>query len=275
MAPRARLLAVDVDGTLLDSRHRVGQANRRALADALRAGIAVVIATSRGPRALTAVLRRLEIPAGAAGGIGVIASQGAAVGRWDGAALRLDRRDPLGRADGLAVVRAGLEAGLAVGWFSGPDWHVTHIDAAVAREARVVQADPVVAPPERFPGDPDKLMLMDGPADPAAPPDRLAQVRRRLPAGLAGHTTSPAFLDVTRDGVDKSTALARWCREREIDPAAVAAIGDGPNDVGLLAFAGLPFAPANACPGALAAARAITASNDADAVADAVSRILA
>ena len=57
---------------------------------------------------------------------------------------------------------------------------------------------------------------------------------------------------MTRADVDKGDALRRLCVTRGIAPDDVAAMGDGRNDLGMLAFAGVAVAPANAHPEVLA-----------------------
>ena len=55
------LVAIDVDGTLLDSRHEVSAATAAAIDRVRRAGVEVVLTTSRPPRALWPVLERLAL----------------------------------------------------------------------------------------------------------------------------------------------------------------------------------------------------------------------
>ena len=95
-----------------------------------------------------------------------------------------------------------------------------------------------------------------------------------IPEGLVALASTPTHLEITRADVDKADALRRLCARRGLRPDQVAAIGDGRNDVGMLAFAGIAVAPANAHPEVLAAADLITASNDEDGVAQALARIV-
>jgi hydroxymethylpyrimidine pyrophosphatase-like HAD family hydrolase len=72
------------------------------------------------------------------------------------------------------------------------------------------------------------------------------------------------FLEITGEGVDKGWAVQRYCQAHGL------AIGDGPNDLPLFAFAGTSVAPANAHPDVRATATAVTADNDHDGVAKAL-----
>lgn len=88
------------------------------------------------------------------------------------------------------------------------------------------------------------------------------------------HSGAP-FLEVMAAGVDKASGVARLCERLGVDREDVVAFGDAPNDVELLAWAGLGIAVANAVPEAREAADEVTASNEADGVALVLERLLA
>jgi hydroxymethylpyrimidine pyrophosphatase-like HAD family hydrolase len=115
---------------------------------------------------------------------------------------------------------------------------------------------------------PDKILLLVG-AQGRDITDLVA-----VPEGLVALASTPTHLEVTRADVDKADALRRLCARRGLGPDRVAAIGDGRNDLGMLAFAGIAVAPANAHPEVLAAADLVTASNDEDGVAQALARLV-
>jgi hydroxymethylpyrimidine pyrophosphatase-like HAD family hydrolase len=115
---------------------------------------------------------------------------------------------------------------------------------------------------------PDKLMII---APSPSEVDVLRRLAAALPRELTAQVSNPTYLEITGRGVDKASAVARWCARRGIDPSATVAIGDGPNDLGLFAFAGTSVAPANARPEVTAAATWSTRSNDDDGVAHALS----
>jgi hydroxymethylpyrimidine pyrophosphatase-like HAD family hydrolase len=166
------------------------------------------------------------------------------------------------------VVAAATEAGLAVGWYAGARWLVSHVDATITREAAVVQDTPQVADLMAQDGGPDKLLVIaPTPADVGV----LHRIAATLPAGLTAQVSNPTYLEVTAAGVDKASAVQRYCAERGIVPSAVVAVGDGPNDLGLFAYAGTSVAPLSARPEVAAAATWLTRGNDDDGVAWALS----
>jgi hydroxymethylpyrimidine pyrophosphatase-like HAD family hydrolase len=155
------------------------------------------------------------------------------------------------------VTAAATERGLSVSWFVGNRWLASGMDACTRREIGVVRAAPVVAEllGEREP--PEKVLVM-------TPPERvhlLAELTAGLPAELSAQVSNPTYLEVTACGVDKGAAVATLAARLGLSPAEVLAIGDGPNDLSMLTFAGVSAAPANARPEVLAAADFVAPSN--------------
>lgn len=262
-----RLCVLDVDGTLLTTNHRITDATRRAVAAAQAAGLQIMVASSRAPSALIAVLERLST----ATEVAVIASQGAILGRYS-VARRLEvlSRHPVALGPAQQVVQVALASRMSVSWYSGSVWLTPHVDVAVAREASITGATPVVADLETQTKGPDKIMLISPSSDVAA----LREIAASLPGALQAQFSNPCYLEITAAGVDKGSTLESFCRNSGIAPSQVLAIGDGPNDLGLFAFAGLGVAPANACPAVLAAADLVTGTNDDNGVAELLNRLL-
>lgn len=262
---RPDLLALDVDGTLLTSDHALLPSVVAAVGRARRTGVEVVLATSRPPWALWTVLAPLGLLDPAV----FIASQGALVGSYsaDGA-LRVIESRPMPIDLARRVVTAALRAGVAPGWCTGQRWLVAAVDDPVRREARIVAFEPQVVDLQQERDAPDKLLLLA----PDEHPERLDRIA--IPEGLVALRSTPTHLEVTAAGVDKAGALARLCAARGIPRERVAAMGDGHNDLAMLAWAGTAIAPANAVAEVLASADLVTGSNDDGAVAQAIEGLL-
>jgi hydroxymethylpyrimidine pyrophosphatase-like HAD family hydrolase len=87
------------------------------------------------------------------------------------------------------------------------------------------------------------------------------------------HSGAP-FVELSASGVTKAWALEAFCTDLGIRADEVVAFGDAPNDVPMLRWAGRGIAVANAHPAVLAAADAVTLTNDADGVAIVVEQLL-
>ncbi|MCC9312369.1 HAD-IIB family hydrolase [Kitasatospora sp. RB6PN24] len=265
--PRPRLIATDLDGTLLCQGGTVSARTAAALADAERAGLQVVFVTGRPPRWMRLLGAHI-------GGHGVaICSNGGAV--VDVRGERLLESFPLTPAAAGQVVdrlRAALP-GTAfafeypTGFSREPEYQVTmwgddepHLVAPaeelIAAEARasykILAKHPELTP--------DDFLIR---ARAAVGP--LAEITRSSPIAL---------LEISAAGVTKASTLARWCAEQGIDRTEVVAFGDMPNDLEMLAWAGESYAVANAHPDVLAAVAQHTVSNEDDGVARVIERIV-
>jgi hydroxymethylpyrimidine pyrophosphatase-like HAD family hydrolase len=117
---------------------------------------------------------------------------------------------------------------------------------------------------------------LDGPAAPERS-DRLTALARRRLAGLAEatHSSSSGLVEISAAGVTKASGLG-WVAARFGIPASeVLAFGDMPNDLPMLAWAGRSVAVANAHRAVLAAVDEVTAGHDEDGVAVYLERFLA
>lgn len=267
---RPRVLATDLDGTLLRQDGTVSERSRKALVAAEEAGISVVFVTARPARALAHLAHLV-------GGHGhAICFGGAAV--WDLASGRA--LETWGFADDavralVADVRAAMpDAALAVERVGGPafDPHFVvspaFVDPGMTEDTR---AHPVE---DTLGGEPVlKLLARSDATDPV--------VLQELAARVAGARATLAYsgavglAELMPPTVSKSAALAGWCARRGVDPADVWAFGDMPVDLPMLEWAGRGLAVANAHPDVLARASGVVPSNDDDGVAGAVEEALA
>ena len=117
-----------------------------------------------------------------------------------------------------------------------------------------------------------KLLAEDLTAD----ADEMMVATSRLLAGRATvtHSSRLALLEIAAPGVTKATGLAEVAAGYGVPAADVAAIGDMPNDVPMLEWAGHAYAVSNAHPAAIAAADEVLGRNDDDAVAGLIESLL-
>lgn len=265
--PKLRAAAIDVDGTLLDSHHQVSHETAAVLKQARIAGLQIILASSRAPRAMWPTLAAT----GLTDPCTFVASQGAFVGQYSAAGqLNRLREHVIPVTSAHHIVRLAMSLGLVTNWFTGERWLVSEIDSHVRRESEIVGFDPALSRLLTETDGPDKLMFMTGSDD----EEKLAQLASMLPNTVHAQISNPTYLEITRAGVDKAAAVQTLCRGMGISAAEVVAFGDGPNDLGLFAYAGISIAPANARPEVLGAATFHTASNDDNGVAQALKLIL-
>ena len=264
-----RIMATDLDGTLVRADETVSDYSVGVLRRARAAGVTIVGVTGRGPRLLD--LCRRDLPEADF----FVLAQGAYV---------LDQRDP----DNPVVLRRDRMPGedLATA--------LLLIEAA-AGERLSVLVEALDAPRSPLWGDPDvvwpyaewqpydRQLALAGPvykgfarAPGHSADDLLAIARRVIPADLAEVTQAGlGYVEITGPGVDKGTGLAVVAQAVKASPRDVVVFGDMPNDAPMFRWAGRRVAVANAHPEILELADEVTASNDADGVAAWVESLLA
>lgn len=260
---RPRVVATDVDGTLLRSDGRVSAYSRDVLRGVEAAGITVVLVTARPPRWMHE-LGELGVHAVALCGNGAFTydvHERRVVGhRLLGtevlAGLLPDLRD---RIPGIFLATEGVE-----GPACETDWQLDDYPGEWA-----------VGPWQDLGTRPvGKVLVRHG--------ELHTEELTRLVADVVGdraqvsHSGAVRMTEIGPPGVTKAVALAHWCAEQQ--PAVVAgevwAFGDMPNDLPMLTWAGRSFAVANAHPDVLAAATDAVPSNDDDGVARTLATLL-
>ncbi|SCK21950.1 hypothetical protein H181DRAFT_01603 [Streptomyces sp. WMMB 714] len=274
-AVRPRLIATDLDGTLLRDDKTVSDRTVAALAAAEVAGLDVFFVTGRPARWMDVVSEHVH-----GHGLAICANGAAVVDLHRGRKV-VDVRG-LELDDALAVVEALREAADGVSFAverSGgihfePSYPALHPDpvGCVAPAEKLLGAGPGPRPPLDH-GQPVLKLLA---YHPELEPDEFLALGREVAGAHAQFTRSSksALLEISGRGVSKASTLAKCCAERGVQPEEVVAFGDMPNDLEMLDWAGTSYAMANAHPQVLAATTHVTSSNEADGVAEVIERLL-
>ncbi|MER8068344.1 Cof-type HAD-IIB family hydrolase [Streptomyces sp. NPDC094034] len=284
---RPRLIATDLDGTLLHDDKYVSERTIAALAAAERAGIEVFFVTGRPARWMDVVSEHVH-----GHGMAICANGAAVVDLHDGGKLLQVR--PLERDIALAVVQALRDSApgttfaveLTTGIHYEPAYPPFHQDpgATVATAEKLLQVQGRVH--ERTPQQGPETEAEDEYAAPVVKllahhpdltPDGFLALARTAVGDRATITRSSpsALLEVSGPGVSKASTLALCCAQRGISSDEVVAFGDMPNDLEMLTWAGTSYAMGNAHPDVLAAASGRTVTNNEDGVAIVIEQIVA
>jgi Cof subfamily protein (haloacid dehalogenase superfamily) len=260
-----RLLALDLDGTLLNSALRLSDANADAVRAAMERGVQVVLATARFYGIALRTASRLDVQTP------LICSNGALVKRPDGhELLHLDLDLDLARE----VTTLGDECG----------WEMF----TTIGDITYMQMRPGIIP-ERLPGG---LKIADRQSDhiQEAPPtcvlvfaeDAVNEIAERFVPAYQGRarfsinrpTNSPHYVILTHPEANKAHALEIVLKELAVPPEETIAIGDSESDIGMFQLAGLGIAMRNSPDEVKREALHVAPSNDEDGVAWAINKFL-
>lgn len=262
---QVRLVATDLDGTIVRHDGTVSPRTVAALNAVEDAGLPVVLVTGRPPRWMHPVVE-------ATGHRGVaVCANGAYV--YDLATETVLDRFLLDTDLGLEVVRRLRKA--LPGAVFAVERHESYAHEAAYRMRWESPDVGVVGSAEDLFAEPVGKLLVrvegsDGDTMLAAARDELGDL-----VTTTHSNQSDCLLEISAAGVTKASTLARVAAGYGVGPAAVVAFGDQPNDVPMLEWAGAGYAMANAHPGVLAAVRRRTASVDDDGVALVLEQLLA
>lgn len=252
-----KLVALDLDGTLLTNQGTLSARNRAALDKLASLGVKLVVCTGRPPRLVNDLLSHL--PAGTQ------------LITFNGAALVSDRvqyRHHLPCELVHDVIRTVTRAfsDIMVG-LEASHGHYVDSHLAAYRSARGLPHGAVAASADMADVIADYVIKVFF-RHPELTAQHLAQALTDTP--VYATWSSAGLLEVLAHAVNKREALEFLTLQLGIDPAEVAAFGDARNDLEMLSWAGLGVAMANATEDVKAAAKLITASNDDDGVAQVI-----
>lgn len=239
-----KMVALDIDGTLVDPQSRMPKEIHAAVRRYVDQGTPVVLSTGRSWVATEPIFNLLDLPAGWA-----VSSNGAIVVTNPPLAVRhetvFDPRDSIEKVSKhIPKARLCVERGMER--FASAEFP----DGELQGEVHIVSLEELASRPV------SRLIIRE-------PDSEDGEVFTDLIADLGLHEVAyfvgwSAWLDIAPVGVDKAHGLAFVCEDLGIDPADVLAIGDGHNDIEMLEWAGRGVAMGDAPDAVKAAADHVT-----------------
>ena len=271
--PSIRLLATDIDGTLLNPQFQVSDCDLMALRRAHAAGIEIVLVTGRRHTFALPIAKQLGFD------LWLISSNGAVTRSLAGETFHRDLM-PTETCRKLCVAMQKFRGNTVLTFDKETKGaivleHLDELGESIRRwlEKNMEYIEFVVPIENALVSDPVQAMFCGTML-------RMSQALRALEgAGMDGtvtvlRTEYPArdlsMIDVLNTGCSKGHALERWATHRGYQREEVMALGDNHNDVEMLEFAGYPVIMGNACAELLSRGWTVTRSNDACGVAAAV-----
>lgn len=272
------LLAMDVDGTLLNSEHALPPENKAALHRALEAGLRIVLCTGRSYTETRPVIDLIGLDLDATVTVfGALVTDVATGQTLERAAIPLDVAHAVTdwfQHEGYTVLwlTDPNEAGTDGYVLAGPNRHEAvdrWIDWSPCQVDNVTTLPPDCAAPVRL------SIIDEGDALDAISPRLTQQFDGRLTHNvLHAPPYRLSLIEAFAPIVNKWYGIERLCGRWGLDPARTVAVGDDVNDLDMIRRAGLGVAVANARPVVRDAADRIVASNDACGVAQLINELL-
>lgn len=268
-----RLIAIDIDGTLLDSSYRLPEANRRAVAEAVDRGIEVALVTGRRFDFAKPIAEQLGCR------LTMIVNNGALVKTADGVTqlrhllpretarfvLRSTPRYP----NGTAVVFDRPRSDQVI--YEHIDWEDPLRKGYLERNREFIAEHSPLE--DCLTEDPIVVMYLGSVAQMRDAETRIRPLMKNHSFSLAATeylARNFSMLDVAHPDVSKGATLAEWASRQGYSRAETMAIGDNHNDREMLEFAGTPIVMANCVDDLKNSGWRTTLSNDESGVAAAI-----
>jgi len=272
-----RLLAVDIDGTLLNPQFQIAEPDLAALRRAHDEGTEIVVVTGRRHTFAMPIVQQLGIA------VWLISSNGAITRSLAGETFHRDLL-PAETCQKLCLVMQEFRGNTVLTFDTESKGAIVlermdELTASIQRwlEKNLQFIDFVTPIEDSLATDPVQAMF-------CGPIARMHQALDALAASSLSkditvlRTEYPvrdlSIVDVLNRGCSKGHALERWARHRGIPREQVMAIGDNFNDIEMLAFAGVPFIMGNACEELRRKGWTVTLPNDQCGVASAIEQVL-
>ena len=263
-----KLLATDMDGTLLDKQKKISERNQQAIHAAKQAGVKIVLASGRPLEGLQPYLQQLEL-------LGdddyVLCFNGALVQRSDGKVITRqemrgkDCKTLIDYAEKFGVFSHAFSESRGLiapqhNPYSQHDAEINQIPLNIIDFSIIPDEEPVI-----------KTMWVDQ-------PEKLDAALAQLPSEIATQFTivrsTPFFLEFLPPEANKGSGIAKLAQHLKIKPEEIICIGDAGNDLHMIEYAGLGVAMGNATDDVKAIANYITADHKASGVAEVIEKFI-
>lgn len=267
-----RILVLDLDGTLTNSRKEITPPTLRAIEQAQEQGVTVVLASGRPTYGIAPLADQLRLD-----------QKGGFVLSFNGGQI-IDWRTK------EVIYQQTLHPSLPPRLYEKSQQHgvpiVTYHDEVILSETEndpyleeeafinkmpIRRIDNFLDAIDAIGGSPTKCLM-------TGHPEQLVEVEREMKAEFADEMeifrSAPFFLELMPKGIDKALSLSRLLEHLDMRREESIACGDGFNDLSMIRFAGLGVAMANAEDAVRNAADHITLSNEEDGVAAVIERFI-
>jgi len=260
-----KLLALDIDGTLLNSKGEVCSTTLESVEEAKKLGVMVTISTGRPIQGVYKYIDMLGLEAP------IITYNGAMI--VDSVSNEIIYEQGLESKDAKQILDLAIDYGISIIIWSNNQLYVNRIDENVNNYKKLSRIEPIIV--ENYDDivtqGITKILWID---EVEKVNDMMDDLQGKINKSVTFCTSKANYLEFFDQRVSKANALGRIGRHYQISKDEMMAIGDGDNDLTMIDYVGLGVAMENATPKVKKNAQFITTSNDNEGISNAIKKFI-
>lgn len=260
-----KLIAVDVDGTLLNSDDKITDATKEAIAACVAQGVVFTISTGRPLQGVENINLQLKLDSP------TITYNGAMV--ITGKSKKVIYEQKLSAVDAMQIVRLGEKNGTTILVWADNKLFANELNERTRKYTEITSVSPILVNDltDITGNGVTKLLWYD---EIESINRYQSEVGQYLSDNVNFHTSRPMFLEFVDKMASKAIAMDKIGQYYNIKQSEMIAVGDGFNDISMIEYAGLGVAMGNADDAVKQMADYVTLSNDEDGVAQVINKFI-
>ncbi|MCL2365594.1 MAG: Cof-type HAD-IIB family hydrolase [Oscillospiraceae bacterium] len=260
-----KLIAVDIDGTTLNSQHQLTERTKCAIIKTAKAGVLYVTATGRALKGVQFINDLFEVD------LPFIIFNGASAVMGKSGAVLFDKYLDFEAASEAFEIGRSRSAPIVVWtdqgiWMCNATPKTIKYNESYGHELRIIEHLDMIRGVNIY-----KIFWMGSPTENAR---RQVEMNKYFDGKLNCFTSQPEYLEFVSPEVTKGSALEAIGRLYGIDKCEMIAVGDGYNDIAMLEYAGVGIAMGNAPDDVKAVCKHVACSNDEDGLAEVIEEFI-
>lgn len=267
---RFKMICLDIDGTLLNSVHKITEITKEVIGIvANEKQIPVILVSARMPKGIKFLQKELNIMQP------IICYSGALLLDYNNNILE---NKVIAISDVRNVYNLAGNMDIHISLYKDDDWYIEKMDEWAKQESEITNIIPNIIDfnslfklwEQKCTG-PNKILCMSK----SSSMDELNKKVKEMDfQNLNIYPSKPTYLEIMPSSASKTNAIDLLCKKFKIQEAEIIAIGDNYNDIDMIEYAGLGIAMANAPLKVKQYADYVTLSNDEDGVAEAIKKYI-
>lgn len=260
-----KMICLDIDGTLLNSNHKITEGVKRTINIAANEkNIPVILVSARMPKGITFLQKELGIAQP------IICYSGALILDKDNNVINQEFISALNLEEVNKLVH---EYNIHMSLYKDNEWYIEEMDYWAKQESEITNIIPKITDFNKLielwkaeGTGPNKILCM-------ARPEEIRILKENIQSDdLNIYPSKPTYLEIMPSKSSKTSAISCLQKKFNVDKSEIISMGDNYNDIDMLEYAGLGIAMGNAPEEVKKHADHVTLTNDEDGVAEALKK---